>query len=318
MAICGACMINSCAQKENAATKTGTFTVSFEATRGGTTEFVNPYTKGLDVQTSETGEKISGTWVAGETVLVMTSPITPADYATAKPEDIMKQVGILTATTSGPVTTLTGQLTGTFRVGQNLALMYQHRPDLVYDYTGQDGSIETIASKYDYAQSNYIISSINGSSIVGSYAPYFHGYQAIVKFILKDEAGDPIKASSLEISTTGGASHFVTKFEPLKVDAAKMIEYMQSVPSSPHMPIDNPYLACQSTGAIVINPTAPSDVIYAALTGDVNGTGIMFGVSNATVSLKATVGSDTYIYEKEAVSFNCDNFYIVEVNMKKQ
>ena len=316
-AVCGICMINSCEQKETVS-KTGTFTVSFEASMEGTTPFQNPYTKGLDVQTSEGEEKITGTWVAGETVLVMSTPSNPTSYAQAKPEDIFKPVGVLTATKSGPVTTLTGQLTGTFKVGQEFALMYQHRPDLVYDYTGQDGTIETIAGKYDYAESMFIISSISGSEIIGNYAPYFHGFQSIVKFVLKDETGSPLKASSLEITTVDCPAHFITKFEPLNVDSEKLIEYMSSISPSTPPTMENPYYDCITTGAVVINPTAPTDVIYAALTGDMNGTGILVGVQDATIKLTATAGGETYTYQKENVTFMYENFYTVEVNMTKQ
>ena len=320
-AVCGICMINSCSQKETIFSQTGTFSVSFEASREGASSFVNPYTKGLDVQITDNGETITSSWVAGETVLVMSNPSTPADYANAKPEDIMKPVGVLTATTSGPVTTLVGQLSGTFYAGQSLFLTYQHRPDLVYDYTGQDGTLETIARKYDYAESTYHIYGFNGSTISGTYQPYFHAYQAIVKFILKDESGNPLNASRLEISTVNSPGHFITLFEPLKVDGEKLLEYMSSIPTGPSAfpaPEDNPYLACLHTGAVVINPTAPTDVIYAALTGDMNGTGILAGVQDATIKLTATAGGETYTYQKENVTFMYENFYTVEVNMTKQ
>lgn len=61
-------------------------------------------------------------------------------------------------------------------------------------------------------------------------------------------------------------------------------------------------------GVITISPTSATSEYYVALSG----------ISNTKISLTATVGSDTYFYERPNVTFENGKYYEVTVNMKNQ
>lgn len=61
-------------------------------------------------------------------------------------------------------------------------------------------------------------------------------------------------------------------------------------------------------GVITISPTSATSEYYVA----------MRGISNTKISLTATVGSDTYFYERPNVTFENGKYYEVTVNMKNQ
>ena len=56
------------------------------------------------------------------------------------------------------------------------------------DYTGQVGTLDDIAAKYDYAIATGVLFDIEGDHIVGTNSATFENQQAIVKFTLKDKA----------------------------------------------------------------------------------------------------------------------------------
>lgn len=164
------------------------------------------------------------------------------------------------------------------------------------DYGGQDGTLATIAQKYDYCQmvdksTNETSGNtyrIEGDKIVfdGEDPLKFKGKeQAIVKFIFKDKAtGNPINPVRLIISDSNASSH--------------ILEYYDNVTG------DYKY------GELNLNLPGDTNEIYVALRAN----------NSCRIKLVATVdGGDVYQYQKATdVGFEHGQFYQITVNMVKQ
>ena len=111
-------------------------------------------------------------------------------------------IGTLSPTTHGSASTvLSGYITLTdVNVGDKLDLIF---PDTNWTYEGQDGTLATLASSFDFATANVTVSTISGTTLVASDAT-FTNEQSLVKFTLKNKAGDAIAASKLIISAGSG------------------------------------------------------------------------------------------------------------------
>ena len=110
--------------------------------------------------------------------------------------------GTLTAAASDNGTTsLTGDLTTAPTAGDKLNLLF---PRATWDYTGQTGVLLTdansIEKKYDYALAEVTVDEVDGNTITTTGNASFASQQAIVKFILQDNGGNALNASSLTIS----------------------------------------------------------------------------------------------------------------------
>ena len=139
--------------------------------------------------------------------------------------------------------------------------------------SGQLGTLEDIAARFDYSIASAQINKIEENSITSYTSTTFAPQQAIVKFTLlnKDNNDAALIPTRLRISASG-----------LKTGETE-------------------------TGDITITP-APNgntNVIYAALRG----------ISGARVTLTATVGDKTYIYNKAGVTFAHGSFYPITVKM---
>lgn len=102
-------------------------------------------------------------------------------------------------------TTLSGSLTTPPSAGDNLNLLF---PRGTWDYTGQTGVLlsddNSIENKYDYALAQVTVDEVSGGVITTTADAEFTAQQAIVKFILKNKAGDDLPVTSLSISAAGG------------------------------------------------------------------------------------------------------------------
>ena len=221
----------------------------------------------------------------------------------------MWKVGSLTAQSDGVQTTLAGTITGSFTPRTSLMLAYQHADDLVYDFTGQDGTLKTIADKYDYAFNNLYIDYIDGDNMSVHINGSFNSFQAIAKFVLTAPDGTALKPSKLTLSTSG-ESDFIQVFEPLEAN--------YSTPS----PSNNPFSNFIETGPIEVITSGETNEIYVAVTGngDGNGTGsgIMYCMDPTTLTIEAVVGNDIYSYTRNEFTFNTNNFYVFNVTMTKK
>ena len=113
-------------------------------------------------------------------------------------------LGTLSPKTSGSTAILTGTITGELKQGYSLYLSWPGDGSH-FDYTGQDGTLETIASRYDYIYGETSVISVENGNI--SCNPVtFSSSQAIVKFILKDGAGKPLYPNRLVLSASYGSN----------------------------------------------------------------------------------------------------------------
>lgn len=164
-------------------TPVNTYTITVNATKGDDVSSA-PSNRAL----SFVGPTLTATWTKDDVVAVYKSET---------------HLGDLTAQSAGASTTLTGTLTGTIEVNDELTLKF-----LSPNYASQDGTLAYIAANCDYATATVTVSSIDGNNITTSPAN-FTNQQAIVKFTLKDTGGSSISASQLVV-TVNGTSYTVT------------------------------------------------------------------------------------------------------------
>ena len=107
------------------------------------------------------------------------------------------KIGELTAESDGASTTLSGDnLSPAPSAGNTLTLKFDET-----DYSGQDGTLATIASTYDYATATVTVKSVSadGNITIEESAANFENQQAIVKFTLSSD-GTAINATSLKVN----------------------------------------------------------------------------------------------------------------------
>ena len=170
-------------------------------------------------------------------------------------------------------------------------VVYLRWPSVNADYTGQDGTLETIAQRYDYTTGVAKVTSVDGTAIVAedsspSGGPVtFTNSQAIVKFTLIDKAtSSPFNATQLTIDAKDS-------------QGSSLIQSL-TFPDT------------YTLGTITINRTTPTDnVVYAALP--------FSGQAHFTFNLAATDGTHNYTYEKTGVSMLNGRYYEVTVKMAR-
>ena len=151
-------------------------------------------TRGLYVD----GKALKVKWAATDQVSVF--PEAWSSTTTLTP------IGTLTAAASATgSTTLSGDLTGSVAVNDNLHLLF---PRAEWDYTGQKGILlsdeNSIEKKYDYALADVEVAAIDAEKITTTANANLASQQAIVKFNLQDAGGSAINATSLKIYANGG------------------------------------------------------------------------------------------------------------------
>src|SRR5574344_360522 len=179
--------LTGCNKESSSKTSEQQWTMNVEASKGGEA------TKALTLGTTT----ISGAWATTEKVAVMNS--TNATY-----------YGTVAARTSGRASArLSGTLTGSFAVNDKLNLYfpstaYVSGTGVVLDYTGQDGTMATIASKYDYSVASVTATTVdNASQSFETTAATFANQQAIAGFTFVNGSG-VITVKSLSIGSTTG------------------------------------------------------------------------------------------------------------------
>lgn len=164
-----------------------TYTITVNATKGDDASSA-PSNRALAFDDT----KLNATWAQGEKVSV---------YNVTKSTEL---TGNLTAQSAGASTTLTGTLTGSVAIGDELTLKF-----LSPNYASQDGTLADIAANCDYATASVTVSSIDGGNITTT-AANFTNQQAIVKFTLKDKANDNDLSATQLVVTADGTSYTVT------------------------------------------------------------------------------------------------------------
>ena len=235
---------------EQPANPTGKYTMTINASKGG-----DATTRALSLGRNDANTKnvLNATWDENEVVLVYQNG---------------SQIGTLySAASATNETTLTGELS-TPNAGQDLTLYFH--TNATPSYAGQDGTLATIASSYDFCAPATITAgsfTVSGSTVsTTSSASFGANQQAIVKFTLKDKGNGDAAISATKLVISVGTTDYT------------------------------------------ITPASATSEIYAAIPG----------FTGQTVTLTATVGSDTYTYEKSGVSFTNGKYYEIGVKMTKQ
>lgn len=245
-----------------------TYTMTIEATKGG--DAATTRALALD------GKTLNATWETSNEVKAYNHTQSSAFTGSLKPQS------------DGASATLTGSLTGSVAVNDIIYLLW---PSVDADYTEQDGTLETIAQRYDYTTGVAKVTSVDGTTIGAedsspSGGPVqFTNNQAIVKFTLIDKAtGSPINATQLTIDAkVGGESRLIQSLT---------------------------YPNTYTLGTITINRTTPTDnVVYAALP--------FSSQAHFTFNLAATDGTHNYTYEKADVTMLNGRYYEVKVKMTR-
>ena len=254
--------------EQPAASSQQTYTMTIEATKGGDAAA----TRALALD----GKTLNATWQTTDEVAVYNYTQQAA------------LGGHLSPQSNGASATLTGSLTGSVAKDD---VVYLRWPSVNADYTGQDGTLETIAQRYDYTTGIAQVTSVDGTAIVAedsspSGGPVtFINSQAIVKFTLIDKTtNSPINATQLTIDAKVG-------------EESRLIQSL-TFPDT------------YTLGTITIDRTEPTDnVVYAALP--------FSSQAHFTFNLAATDGTHNYTYEKAGVSMLNGRYYEVKVKMTR-
>ena len=272
-------------QPENPAKKTYTMTVT--ASKGGDDSALaramaeagltggDATTRALSL--SSDGKTLDATWAAGERVTVSNE---------TKHVDLE---GTLTAQTSGASTTLTGTLSGTINVDDELSLFF-HEDALL---GVQDGTLQYIADNLDFDRATVTVKSIDvdGNLTIKEDAAVFDDkLTSIVRFTLVDKA-DPTK-----------------RLKPTSLSIRSQYKFTGQ---SSYIPI-----AYTLTGLTDATYTANA---YA----EDNGDGVLYasfhGADFNDFQMTATMpDGDTYEYVRPAVEFEVGKFYSITVKMTRQ
>lgn len=135
--------------------ETTVYTLTVQAEKGASTKALTEATDGHTIQS---------TWKAGDQVDVYNSN--------------NDKIGTLKAATDGASTTLSGSMNTVPEVSEKLTLKY-----LGGNYVSQQGTLEDIATRCDYATAHVAVTEISGNTITTDPA-HFESRQAIVKFTL--------------------------------------------------------------------------------------------------------------------------------------
>ena len=147
-------------------------------------------TKALWVDTSVNPNELKAYWKNTEKVKVFRN----GSYA--------GELGVSPGSGEKPATAkLTGSISVPgLTVGDNLMLML---PRDSWDYTGQNGSLATLETTYDYATATVSVSSISGSDVTTDGTADFTNEQSVYRFSFRD--GSAISVKALTITSANGS-----------------------------------------------------------------------------------------------------------------
>ena len=140
------------------------------------------------------------------------------------------ELGTLTPTVYGyEGTTLSGSLTGSIAANDVLTL---YMPARAYDYTGQDGTLASVSSKYAYQQTTTTVTEAkaSGSTLTLGASRLDHA-QGYAWFRLVDETGVRVHPTKMQIfaasgkmvktKAADGTTTYFTNDDPLTIDFSK-------------------------------------------------------------------------------------------------
>lgn len=190
---------------------------------------------------------------------------------------------LLPKTTGSASTSISGSITLTdVKVGDKLDLIF---PDTNWTYEGQDGTLATLASSFDFARAEVTVSNISGSDLTAS-AATFTNEQSLVKFTILDaDTSSLMDVQSLMISASSG----------------KLVK-SYAVSGDAYTPV---------YGDIVITPAAATSEFYVALRNN-------SGAAD-TYTLTAKLNQfKNYTFVKSGVTFANGHYKAVNVKMTEE
>lgn len=228
-----------------------TYTMTVEATKSGDKD-----TKALSL----TGKTLNATWAEGEIVEVYQSG---------------SKIGELSAAASDNAsTTLSGSFEEAPSTSASLTFHFHTAADP--SYSGQDGTLETIASTYDFCApatvtvGNFTVNETTKTISVPGGISFGENLQAIVKFTLFDKADGETRLNPTNFSFSYGSG----------------VVSLTNIPDATYLANGN-------------------GVLYMAIPG----------FSASAINLSATVGGTAYSYSKSGISFADGQYYEINVKM---
>ena len=221
---------------------------------------------------SFSGSKLVASWATNEKVYV-------------RHDGKWASGGYLTPQSNGKSTTLSGTIS--FEPGHKSPmsgdLIELKYPKVGFDYTDQDGTIETIAEKYDFACGSTSLESATDFSNFTAQTTTFESQQAIVFFRLSDKVND---------------------YAPLVVEKLKIASPKLYVKED----IENGTVITGENEDLIVTPNTPTNEFYVALRG----------LQDADVRITAYAGGKTYFVEKKNVTFEHGKIYQVNLIVKER
>ena len=156
------------------------------------TDWATSTTRSMMTESSGT---LTAAWSANDAVLVYKSG---------------SSIGTVYAAAAGTSATLTGTLTGTFAVDDELTLYY---PGVTPDYTTQSGTLASISAK-DYVEASVTVNAVDASNgILGTTTATFSHRQSFTKFTFSTAVHSVvISATDMSDITVTAASGDQTEF----------------------------------------------------------------------------------------------------------
>lgn len=242
---------------EEPETSTQSYTMTIEATKG-----VEETTRALTLD----GKTLNATWNDGEIVEVYQSGA---------------KIGELTAEASADASTT---LTGSFESAPSTSadLTFYFHTNATPGYSGQDGTLETIASTYDFCApatvtvGNFNVDDVNKKVSVPGGVSFGANKQAIIKFTLRNKANSKI-ISPFMLTVSDGTSTVI----------------LNDIPADTYTNLQN-----------------GDGVLYVAFPAEEPATA-------KTITLTATDGDKYYLYQKAGVTFSNSQYYAIGVKMEE-
>ncbi len=183
-----------------------TYYMTVDATKGVNEAASPAYRRALNLS----GSTLSASWATTEHVYVQITALDTKEYWFNG--SLQPQSAGVTTRLSGALSVPDGWVYSTIESAKNngvfelpiYMLLQFPRPDFL-DYTGQVGTIDDIAAKYDYATAIALINDINGNVITATSPVTFVNQQAIVKFTLSDGT-NALNPTALTINVEGDLS----------------------------------------------------------------------------------------------------------------
>lgn len=192
-AVFTACSSDDNITGEQPANPTGKYTMTINASKGG-----DATTRALSLDETTSPHKLNATWDENEVVLVYQGS---------------SQIGTLySAASATNETTLTGTLDSAPDAGQDLTLYFH--TNATPSYAGQDGTLATIASTYDFCAPATITAgsfTVSGNTVSTTGSVSFGAnQQAIVKFTLTDKTTTSAISATKLVINDGTTDYTIT------------------------------------------------------------------------------------------------------------